>query len=184
MRSFVALAGLLVVQGGGPAAPENAPDLGLPDALRAYRSWTPLLSQPRQVTASMWGLCRSPTLGEGRAQALGPHTTPMVMVFGTPDVAIGRGVAERQPLPLGAMIAKEKLLTRDGPANGVAFMVKREPPAFRDSGGWEFLYFPGPADPAEARRTHEHCAACHRAAAGSDYVFRAYGVAREEGGAR
>jgi hypothetical protein len=51
-------------------------------------------------------------------------------------------------------------------------MVKRGGEAqFRQSGGWEFMYFPSAGD---ARVTHEACAECHRTAATKDYVFGDY----------
>ena len=178
MRTLFTLVILATVSNADAAEPRKTPDLGLPEALRGYKSWTPLLSEPREVALSSWSLCRSPTPA-ALASRFGPHATPLVMVFSTPDVATGMAALERKPFPLGAVIAKEKLLSRDGPAQGVAFMVKRMTPAFADSGGWEFRYYPTSPEPAEARRTHEHCASCHRRAAGSDYVFRTYGAARE-----
>ena len=74
--------------------------------------------------------------------------------------------------PIGAVIAKEKLAdSSDGNAEGVAFMAKRGTPQFAKTEGWEFVYYPQFGD---SRRTHEHCAGCHQAAASTDYVFGQY----------
>jgi hypothetical protein len=50
-------------------------------------------------------------------------------------------------------------------------MIKRNPSQFRETGGWEFLYFPRSGD---ARRTHEACASCHHQAVARDYVLGEY----------
>jgi len=50
-------------------------------------------------------------------------------------------------------------------------MVKQPRSAFPETSGWEFRYYPSSPD---ARRTHEACASCHRAAAAKDYVFGQY----------
>ena len=81
---------------------------------------------------------------------------------------------EARPFPLGTVIAKEKLSgSPHGAPEGVAFMVKRKESQFPSTDGWQFLYFPPSGD---ARRTHEACASCHRAAAPKDYVFRQYPI--------
>jgi len=104
----------------------------------------------------------------------GPHTQRYIMVYGTSTVA--PAFSGRRPFAPGTVIAKEKLLdSRGGLAEGVAFMIKRQGPEFRDTDGWEFLYFPPAGD---KQRTHEQCAACHRAAP-KDYVFGDY--PRDEG---
>lgn len=177
MKTLSALLGLVAVLTAGDAGQEAEPPFELPFKLRNYRWWTPLVPEPREVALSSWSLCRSPTAAD-LADRFGPHAKPLVMVFGSPDVAQGLLAADRRRFTIGAILAKEKLLARDGPPVGVAFMVKRMTPVFQDSGGWEFLYYPASPDPAEARRTHEHCAACHRSAAARDYVFGAYDEAR------
>jgi hypothetical protein len=74
------------------------------------------------------------------------------------------------------VIAKEKLRWVEAgkpmELDGVAFMVKRAGAEFRGSGGWEFLFFP--EGKGSARKTHEACAGCHRAASARDYVLGAY----------
>jgi hypothetical protein len=50
-------------------------------------------------------------------------------------------------------------------------MVKHAAPAFTESGGWQFKYFPAADDAA----THQACATCHRAARSKDFVFGTYG---------
>jgi hypothetical protein len=62
----------------------------------------------------------------------------------------------------------EELGSADGDPAAVAFMLKRDEPRFRDTGGWEFRFYP-PSGDTEA--THQACAACHRSAGNGDYVF-------------
>lgn len=148
--------------------------LGLPAQFAKYREWTQLLESPYQVPMELWVRCMAPTPADWEAaqKKYGPHTRRFVRVYG--NAAASKAVLSepRQPFPPDSIVAKEKLSgSPDGAAEGVAFMVKHAPPAFPDTGGWEFLYFPAAAD---TRRTHADCASCHRAAASSDYVFGQY----------
>lgn len=144
-----------------------APPLGLPVELATYPSWHSLLKEPLPISFELSQLCAA----QGRADLAagarphGPHAQRFIRVYARDpaDPAEGR-------YPPGSAIAKEKLLAAgDRGPEGVAFMVKHAPPDFRESGGWEFLYFPASGD---RMKTHEACAACHRAA--GDFVFGEY----------
>ena len=137
---------------------ESLPDLGVPQPLRAYRTWAPLLTEPRVVSIQDSALCDVPTRAETIAKT-GPHGGRLIMVYGTLAGSMSLAGAKPLPLgtrpfPLGTVIAKEKLHQKNGPATGVAFMVKRSTPRFYETGGWEFLYYPAPLDAVDARRTH------------------------------
>jgi hypothetical protein len=153
-------------------APPAAP-LVLPPDLAGYRQWTALLKQPLGVSERLWAQCMAPTPAQWASQTAkhGPHTQHYIRVYANPPAAARLASGERGALPVGAIVAKEKLgLSPDGAPAGVAFMIKRAGRAFAESGGWEFAYFP---DSGDSRRTHRACAACHQAAS-SDYVFGPY----------
>jgi hypothetical protein len=114
----------------------------------------------------------SPADWETARKKYGPHTRRFVRVYGNAAAAEAVSTKPGGPFRPGSIIVKEKLAeSPHGAAAGVAFMIKHESPAFSDTGGWEFLYFPATAD---TRRTHEDCASCHRRAAPGDYVFGKY----------
>jgi hypothetical protein len=147
--------------------------LGVPKELAGYRGWQALLKAPRFVPLELWIRCSTLPPAELAAvlKKYGPHSQRMVQVYGSQGSA--RASSWRGPFPVGTIIAKDKLSSTDSrAADGVAFMVKRGGEAqFRQSGGWEFMYFPSAGD---ARVTHEACAECHRTAATKDYVFGDY----------
>lgn len=93
------------------------------------------------------------------------------MVYATPDVApaVSSGLRSFRP---GAVLAKEKLSHNgSGSPEGVAFMVKHSGREFNATGGWEFRYYPLAGDP---KKTHQHCAGCHRNGLSRDYVLGEY----------
>ena len=115
---------------------------------------------------------RPPSTGLGHGRKYGPHTEHFIRVYGNQAATQAASAHERRSFPIGAVIAKEKFSSSPhGPAEGVAFMLKRETAQFPETGGWEFVYYPASG---EARHTHEACAVCHRAAASTDYVFGQY----------
>ena len=156
-----------------PLRPE--PDeIALPTDLAKYREWTQLLKSPYQVPMELWIRCTAPTRGdwERAREKYGPHTEHYIRVYGNQAVTQALASHERQPFPLRSVVAKEKFAgSPHGRAEGVAFMIKRETSQFPESAGWQFVYYPASG---EARRTHEACAGCHRAAASTDYVFGQY----------
>jgi len=153
--------------------------LGLPAGLAEYRTWAPLTKEPQAVPLALWLQCAAVTSDQRAAayKAHGPHAERYIRVYANPSALQPLRSTLARTFPTGAVIAKEKLVqAADTAARGIAFMVKREGKAFSDTGGWEFRYFPGVGD---MRQTHEACAACHRAAAGNDYVLGNYGEARK-----
>jgi hypothetical protein len=146
--------------------------LGLPDEFVSYRAWPLLLKTPHQVPLELAIRCAAPKPADW-AEAMkkhGPHTQRYVRVFANPVAAAA--LRAGGPLPVGSVIAKDKLVDpQDDTPEGVGLMVKRPDARLGATGGWEFLYFPAVGD---RRETHEHCAACHRAATMTDYVFGSY----------
>lgn len=152
------------------SAPAAVADLGMPPAFASYRSWRPLLAKPHPVSLQLWLRCMRPTPADWEAERrrVGPHAERYIMVYGSPPAS--KAASARQPFPPGAIIAKAKLRSPGEAPDGVAFMIKDPDGGFKDSGGWEFLYYPASGD---RRATHDQCASCHRNAK-RDYVFGAY----------
>jgi len=150
------------------------PSLGLPSELAGYRLWPAATREPIPVPLKLWVLCSRPT-AEQRAEAYkvdGVHTERYVNVYANPAAVAILPDQVHRTFPVGSVIAKEKLLDpSDKSPDGVAFMVRRGEPRFRDSGGWEFLYFPTDGHKAEV---HQACAACHRSSPTGDYVLGSY----------
>jgi hypothetical protein len=152
------------------SAPGVVADVVLPTEFANYARWRPLLDKPHAVSLKLWMMCMAPTEAQWDAERrrVGPHADRLIMVYGNPAGATAATSGE--PFPPGATIPKEKRRSDKAAPDGVAFMVKRQDARFRDTGGWEFLYYPTAGDP---RATHEQCASCHRQAA-RDYVFGKY----------
>ena len=156
------------------AEPPAKPSLALPPELAAYRDWSAQTREPVAVPLKLWMLCSRPT-AEQRAEAYkehGVHAERYIRVYAnTAAAAVLPGRVTRS-FPLGSVIAKEKLVdTTQQSREGVAFMVRRSDPRFRETGGWEFLYFP---EDGHRTEVHRACAACHRGSPTGDYVLGTY----------
>jgi hypothetical protein len=151
-----------------------AASMDLPREVADYRTWSALIKEPHPVPLEFWIRCSAPT-PENWADAYrahGVHTERYIKVYGNTIGARAAPVTVHRRFPDGSVLVKEKLLTAEATSpEGVAFMVKRSGARFRDTGGWEFLYFPARG---EAREIHKYCAACHQTAADRDYVFGLY----------
>ena len=124
------------------------------------RTWCP--STSRRSVLRRARACRGSPLGAGL------HAGRFIRVYA--NAAAQPALAKvARPAAAGAVIAKEKLSRADDTEpTAAAFMVRRDEARFRETGGWEFLFYP-PAGDAEA--THQSCAACHRHARDGGYVF-------------
>jgi hypothetical protein len=122
------------------------------------------------VPLDLWIRCVLPTPTDWTQarEKYGPHTEHYIQVYAnqiaTQTLRQGKG----GPFPIGAVIAKEKLM--NSPQGAVAFMIKRGTPQFASTGGWVFAYYPRSGDSASIQA----CATCHRSAAPKDYVFGEY----------
>jgi hypothetical protein len=145
-------------------AASDTRSLSLPDSLAQYRTWWEPAEKPVPVPTEVWTLCIAPS-----TKTHGPHVDRFVRVYINPA---GREAFQGGPssvFPVGTIIAKEKLTTRDAKvADGIGFMVKRLDAQFPSSGGWQFLYYPQVGTPGDVQ---DHCARCHHSAEQRDYVF-------------
>jgi Cytochrome P460 len=171
---LLSLLGCAVVLWAAPLR-SGSNELNLPPDLARYREWPQLMKSPYQVPLELWLLCRVPTPADWVAaqEKYCPHTKRYIRVYGNQVVAQATTTGrETLPFRSGAIIAKEKFTdARPDQTVGVGFMVKRERSLFPETDGWQFLYYPSARD---MKRTHEACAACHRAASSTDYVFGTY----------
>ena len=153
------------------ALPAGAFDpIALPPELARYRSWEATTDAPYLVPEHVSTLC-APVVRErpvDAARGAGLHAGRFIRVYANAAAQPALATVPR-PVAAGAVIAKEKLSKADDTEPvAAAFMVRRDEARFRETGGWEFLFYP-PSRDTEA--THQACAACHRGAQGGDYVF-------------
>ena len=154
---------------GAPAADSRS---GLPKEFAGYRAWGPMLKAPKLLPLEVWVRCIPMSDAEWKtaAKKYGPHIPRAIQVYGNPS-AVPALRGSGQGFPTGSVIIKEKeALESKGLPLAVAVMVKRDTEAFKESGGWEFLYFPTPK-PAAAT---ESCVSCHRLANPRTFVAGDY----------
>jgi hypothetical protein len=168
-RAFCAVT--MAVGAAAGAAASDVASFGLPEDLASYRSWKSPTELPVTVEQEVSVLC-APALPRPTASPsfpLGglPHASAFIRVYAN-EAAYPRLVRAATPVPVGAVIAKAKLASADGEPVAVAFMLKSDEPRFRETGGWEFRFYPPSAD---TEATHQACAACHRSAGNGDFVF-------------
>jgi hypothetical protein len=159
--------------GGAVAQTTGSRAFALPSDVAKYREWASLQKQPHAVPRDLWARCSDPRPEEWEAarRKFGPHVRLSIWVYANPTAAGAFAPGATRAVPVGSIIAKEKLAgSADDVVEGVAFMIKHPRAAFPDTDGWEFRYFPSRGDD---RGIQAACAACHRAAA-RDYVFGQY----------
>jgi len=170
MRRTLAALTIAVGVAAGTAASDVA-SFGLPEDLARYREWSSPTKEPVAVPDWLWRQCDY-VRPEQRAEAIrahGPHSERLIRVYTNLPAREELARATPHRFPVGSAIAKDKLGSMsDKTPTAVAFMVKRGGARFRDTGGWEFLFYPQPGD---TESLHRACAACHRGAQGGDYVF-------------
>jgi hypothetical protein len=99
------------------------------------------------------------------------HDSPPVGQLSPVDPAHSRAAAHAYQFaamcaPV-SIIAKEKRLERDDAhLAGVAFMIKHGKGELKESGGWEFAYYP-----SAPQARYDGCVDCHRSGGSKDYVF-------------
>ncbi len=143
----------------------------LPPNLAGYRSWTALDERPRLMPLELSMACGPMRTQEEIAEIkkkAGPHADVWTMVYLNP-AALDALKVKGGEFPAGAMIAKEKRRNPDDAPEAVAFMIKHPKGKLRESGGWEFVYYP-----AEKNASLQRCVNCHRNGGEKDYVFSTY----------
>jgi hypothetical protein len=163
--ALAAATGLLLM------APAAAPKrtMSIPSALADYPSWTELTPGPRLMPYEMAVACMPAAVRPDEPKkSNGPHANLWAAVYANPAALATMKAKNSTNFPAGAIIAKEKRRQRENRTpEGVAFMIKHPKGEFVGSDGWEFVYYPSPAN----RSSYARCVSCHRSGASKDYVF-------------
>ena len=171
----------LLVVGLAGCQPAPTPD---PEPARVvepaeFATWPRMTERPILVRAGLWLACISPTpeqaarLAQERSQ-VGPHFRYSIRVTVSPDGAAA--YRENRPLPVGAVVVKEKYIGR-GPADSLrayAVMTKRREESAARGGGWEYAYVDLTPEAKVASGNLDHCAECHASARDRDFLFRSH----------
>jgi len=160
----------LALLGSAPARDDKENETA---ALRAYASWSEITHGPYKVSPAVSALCMPPL-----PQAIHPGDVdpggadPFIRVYANAEAAPLLRSHGGERYPVGAVIAKAKLLQgKDAPVS-VAFMVKRKAGFHPASLDWEFLFFDG----SVKRRVSagSACQGCHGNRKETDGVFGSY----------
>jgi hypothetical protein len=150
-------------------------DAQLVRATRSVEDLVELTNGP-YPTPSDPTLCFSPSAARAAAavhgdDALGPHGVAHIRVFASPEAA-QKLRDDRDDLPVGAVLIKEKL---DGPGLPTGLwtgMVKREPDYHPACGDWEFFIVE--RGELTARGRMKRCTECHRGFSDRGYLSLDY----------
>jgi hypothetical protein len=158
-----------------------ASDLGLIEPA-TFSSWPSVTEKPVPVGPDLWSLCIEPTPEQARerdaaAKRHGSHTGYTIVVRVSPEAAAA--FREGKPLPVGAVVVKEKYAEQQasGPLHAYAVMVKRAAGYNPAGGDWEYGYVTLIPQRTVLRGRLAECAGCHDSARERDYLFRSYGSA-------
>lgn len=110
-------------------------------------------------------------------QSNDPHKTWITTYarFYVNDVGFAEALKSEPTFPAGTLIAREKLLkAEDVDPEVVTVMLKREKGFSRKTGDWEYLVVSGDLKKVVKREKYGDCAACHKGAEKTDFVFNRY----------
>jgi hypothetical protein len=157
----------LAFLGSAPAPEENA-------LLRTYASWEELTPGPHKVPAASAALCVPPhTVTHPGVDDHQPSGTDhFIRVYANPPAVPLLRSHRGEKFPVGAMIAKVKLLQGSDRPVSVAFMIKRKAGFKPSSLDWEFLFFDGQMKQQAAAGSR--CQECHGGLKEVDGVFASY----------
>jgi len=144
------------------------------ELVAGYKGWTRVNPQPSYMHLRDARDCAAPTGAALMETEDNPHQK-FVTVY-VNDAGRHAMLEKMSPrFPVGSLIVKEKLDTRDAPESELlTVMYKREAGYDPEGGDWEYLVLDGRGTEVQARGKLESCRACHQAAAGTDFVSRNY----------
>jgi hypothetical protein len=168
--SVLLLLGLLGLAGSAPAHSDHG---DLRDDLTDYASWRELTHGPYKVSPAVSALCTPPQPQPSHPGDVDPGGRDhFIRVYANAAAAPLLRSRRGEKFPVGAVIAKVKLLEgRDVPAS-IAFMVKRKAGFHPASLDWEFLFFDGRVQRQMSAGTQ--CQGCHGNLKEADGVFGSY----------
>ncbi len=175
-RSRIVLVFLALVLLGGALAGEREPQSLTEHAtLRGFASWQELTKGPHKVAPRLWTMCQPPPpkLIEHPGDLVPFGADRFIRVYANPQAYPLMRKPRGPKYPVGARIAKVKLLPGGSRPVSVAFMVKREAGYNPASLDWEFLFFDG--DPLrQSKGDVSGCQRCHGDFKAGDGVFGSY----------
>lgn len=143
------------------------------DVLGSYESWKEMTNGPAKVLPRLWVLCvPEPPPHPGLGADL--QAERYIRVYAN-DLA-APAFSRRSPgaFPVGARLAKVKLIHAQGPKKAVAIMIKREKGFAPQALDWEFQIFEGSPLRRVSLSKNSSCAECHGRIPEVDGVFASY----------
>jgi hypothetical protein len=158
--------------GGGGAGAGNRPSVE--EIMVQYRSWHPQ-SEPRDVSAHIFGLCRLPTLPEQSFAESEHGQSRYLQEWVNPEAREGIEAMGAPAFPVGAVIVKEKYAFADGDTAldlvALGIMIKRQAGFNAAHANWHYAYYEPELGILQTQEQSDYCAGCHAAAAETDHVY-------------
>lgn len=152
----------------------------LESARTEYVNWSTRTSEPVNISAQIFSLCRLPTLAEsdfaesihGNELYLLDWLNPAAQSAITSIEAQSESDASIPTFAVGATIVKEKLVRTDAGYElaALGIMIKREPGFDATYGDWQFGYWEAESGMLSGSDEQAYCGSCH-AAAPTDFVY-------------
>ena len=139
--------------------------------LANYKDWTRLTAKPRNVSPSLWALCRLPTPDE-RSLLESPHAGRFLQVYVNEKGAGAIGRGGERVFPVGSVVVKEKLVaSTDTLPEGLGIMIKREKGFNPEGRDWEYAYWEKTGRVGRGPQQVATCQSCHISKKQKDSVF-------------
>ena len=160
---------------GEDAGPSPRPnELSLERAMQTYTGWTKRTPEPQAISASIFSLCRLPSLAEQRFVE-SQHGKDMLLLLDWLNEPAARsfGAGDKPVFAPGSAIVKQKLRQgASGPPQVAALglMIKRAPGFDPAHGDWEYGYWEEASGLSRGPEAQNACGNCH-ASSRTDHVF-------------
>ncbi len=140
----------------------------------SYTSWQALSDTPVDISAYIFGLCRTPTAAE-TAFANSAHGRHALRDWANPKAMDGLNAKGAAGFAVGATIVKEKFATDQISGQlvlaALGIMIKRAAGSDTAGGDWEFVYWNATDGVSRDQTQLTTCSACHAGGDATDYVF-------------
>jgi hypothetical protein len=145
------------------------------EAIKGYRQWTRVNPEPVIMEPRVAMMCAMPLPVKRRVlEKENPHKFNYITVY-VNDTGSKAMYAKKPEFPMGSVIVKEKLASKDSESPELlTVMIKHEPGYNAANGDWEYMVTDGAGKEVQARGKLENCQACHTMVKNSDYVYRSY----------
>ena len=145
-------------------------------SIARYRSWTKANPEPANMSFAVVVMCQMPTAKQQMsAHSDSPHKDYYLTVY-VNEVAKSGFLSKKNPkLPVGSVIVKEKLLSKDAKdPELLTAMIKREVGYDPEHGDWEYLVLNGSGARVFGRGKISSCQSCHDGQRSEGYFYRNY----------